>query len=245
MPIDAIQSAIRGPVGESDALTVARPPDFNPIQFNVKRAEIAIPSVIWHLDPGESKLGVMEINLIAASTADEILRAVKDLQNRGASHFILDLRNNPGGLLTAGVDISRLFLKDGMVIEQQYRGQPVESFKVEQPGPLVDLNLAILINRGSASAAEIIAGSLQAHHRALLIGSPSYGKDTIQLVFDLQDGSSLHVTAAQWWIPGLVNPISGVGLQPDVLVEAAEPNAAAGGPDPLIQAAIQELFGVQ
>jgi carboxyl-terminal processing protease len=186
----------------------------------------------------------MEINLIAASTADEILRAVKDLQNRGASHFILDLRNNPGGLLTAGVDISRLFLKDGLVIEQQYRGQPVESFKVEKPGPLADLDLAVLINRGSASAAEIIAGSLQAHHRASLIGSPSYGKDTIQLVFDLQDGSSLHVTAAQWWVPGLVSPISGVGLQPDVLVEAGDPNAA-GGPDPLIQAAIQELFGVQ
>ncbi len=151
---------------------------------------------------------------------------MEDLQQRGATAFVLDLRDNPGGLLDAGVDIARLFLKEGSVMQQQYRGQEVKTFEVEKPGPLADLPLAVLINHGSASAAEIAAGALQAHRRATLIGEPSYGKDSIQLVFTLQDGSSLHVTSAQWWIPGLQKPVGEQGLQPDILID---PAGSAGG----------------
>ena len=237
---DDIQSAIRGPVGKRVKIIVGRPPDFSPIVLQVKRAEIPLPSVTWHIALEDSRVGVIEINLIAESTPKEILNAVKDLQERGAKDFILDLRNNPGGLLTAGVDVARLFLKDGVVIQQQYRGRGVETFRVDHPGPLVDLPLAILINHGSASAAEIIAGSLQAHKRALLIGSPSFGKDTIQLVFDLKDGSSLHVTSAHWWIPDLEPPLGGIGLQPDIQVTSQSQET---GSDAYIQAAITALLG--
>mgnify|MGYP001016437511 FL=1 len=103
----------------------------------------------------------------------------------------------------------------------------VKTFKVEKPGPFTSIPMVVLINRGTASAAEILAGALQAHGRALVVGSPSYGKDSIQLVFSLSDGSSLHVTAAKWWIPGLTDKIEGKGIQPDVPVaEEAGADAA-------------------
>jgi carboxyl-terminal processing protease len=239
MPSDQIQSSVRGPVGQRIKITIGRPPQYKPLQLSVRRAEIPLPSVTWHLDPSDPTVGIVEINLIAASTTGEVQQGFKDLQARGATQFLLDLRDNPGGLLTAGVDVARLFLNDGIVIQEQYRGKPQETFLVERPGPLVELPLAVMINHGSASAAEIIAGALQAHHRAQLVGSASYGKDTVQLVYDLKDGSSLHITAAHWWVPGLEPSLAGNGLQPDIPVNP--PSDTSAGPDPVIQAAIQAL----
>lgn len=235
--LETVQAALRGPVGEWVEIEVTRPPEFINSKLRVKRAEIPLPSVTWHIDPDEPRLGVVEVNVIASSTPDEITKAVKDLLERGAQALVLDLRDNYGGLLTAGVDTSRLFLKDGEILQQQYRDQDVETYRVEKPGAFVDIPLVVLINQNTASAAEIVAGSLQAHGRAELIGTSSYGKDSIQLVFDLADGSSLHVTSAKWWIPGLDQPNS-VGLQPDLIVED-ENNE---GPDPLILVAIRSLF---
>jgi carboxyl-terminal processing protease len=158
------------------------------------------------------------------------------LQTRHAAYFVLDLRNNPGGLLSAGVDIARLFLKDGLIMQQQYKGKDVETFRVDKPGPLDAIPLVVLVNHNSASAAEIIAGALKVNKRASLIGTSTFGKDTIQLVYDLQDGSSLHVTSAHWWIPGLDPPLGGNGLQPDIPIS---PDLENTTPDPFIQAAIQ------
>jgi carboxyl-terminal processing protease len=238
-PIDDIQAAIRGPIGSKIVIGIGRPPLYDLQELKIKLAEIALPSVTWHPAPEEPRLGIIKINLIANSTPKEIQNAVKDLQSRGVTKFALDLRDNPGGLLTAGVDVARLFLKDGDVIQQQYRGQEVETFRVDHPGPLSDIPLVVMINHGSASASEIIAGALKVHGRAVLIGEPSFGKDTIQLVFDLPDRSSLHITAAHWWIPDLDPPIGGNGLQPDIAVSASDQRP---GTDPDVQAAIQSLF---
>jgi carboxyl-terminal processing protease len=237
--LDRIQSAIRGTIGEPVTLVVGRPPEYTPIVVQIVRARIPLHSVTWYLDPDESLVGVVKINLIAASTVNEIQQAFEDLQAQGAARFVLDLRDNPGGLLTAAVDVSRLFLREGVVMQQQYKGRDVETFQVEKPGPLVDTPLAILINHGSASAAEIIAGSLQAHQRAVLVGETSYGKDTVQLVFDLQDNSSLHVTAARWWIPDLKESLGGKGLQPDFPVLSSDP---ISGPDQALQTAARILM---
>jgi len=239
-PIDTIQAALRGPVGTPVALTIARPPDFEPVELSVKRAEFPLPSVAWHLEATEPRLGVVEVNMISANTPSEILNAFQDLRNQGATSFVLDLRDNGGGLLDAGIDTARLFLKDGTIIQQRYRDKEVETYRVDKAGELVDIPMAVLINENTASAAEIIAGALQASHRAQLIGSPSYGKDTIQLVFVLNDGSSLHVTTAHWWVPGLEPPIGESGLQPNILLEGEnDPNSA----DAALQAAKQLLFG--
>jgi carboxyl-terminal processing protease len=234
---DTIMAAIRGPVGENVKITIARAPDYEPQTYTVKRQEISLPSVTWYLEPSEPRLGMIKINVIAATTPDEIQKAVQDLRERGATAFALDLRDNYGGLLDSGVEIARLFLKDGIVIEQQYRNKPIEQYKVTKPGMLSDLPIVTLVNQNTASAAEIIAGALQAQHRAKLIGVPTYGKNTIQLVFQLLDGSSMNVTSAHWWVPGLDTPRPGKGILPDITIP--DPNAS---PDPFIQAAIREQF---
>ena len=238
-PIDAIQAALRGPVGTKAHITIAHAPGYEPRELSVKRAEFAVPSVAWHREASEPRLGVVEVNMISANTPAEISKAFQELRNQGATKFVLDLRDNGGGLLDAGIDTARLFLNEGVIIQQRYRDQDVETYRVEKPGALVDLPLVVLINENTASAAEIIAGALQVHQRASLIGAPTYGKDTIQLVYDLRDGSSLHVTTARWWVPGLDPPIAGNGLQPDILIAAP---ANAGGADAAIRAAIKELF---
>lgn len=237
--IETIQAALRGPVGQWIEIGVQRPQAADTMHFRIKREEIPLPSVTWHLDPDEHRMGVIEVNVVAASTPEEILSAVEDLQERGAEVYLLDLRDNYGGLLTAGIETARLFLDQGEIIQQQYRGKEAETFRVDKPGRLKDIPLAVLVNQNTASASEIIAGALKAHQRALLIGTNTYGKDTIQLIFDLEDGSSLHVTAAKWWIPELADSLAGIGIQPDIPVEGTE----ADGPDLLVRAAAQLLLG--
>jgi carboxyl-terminal processing protease len=237
--MDDIQAALRGPVGQSVRVMISRAPASPPLELKIKRAEIPLPSVTWRLDVDEPEVGIIEINLIAASTADEVKNAVEDLQTRQARYYVLDLRNNFGGLLIGGVDIARLFLRNGVVIEHQYRDQGVEVYKVERPGPYVDLPLVVVVNENTASAAEIIAGAFKVHQRAQIIGVRTYGKDTIQLVFDLKDGSSLHVTSARWWIPGLDPPIGEGGLEPDI---PATTTPDQSGTDSAVQVAVQELL---
>jgi carboxyl-terminal processing protease len=224
---DELQAAIRGPVGEKVKITVGHSPDFSPVDLVIERAEVALPSVTWNLMPDEPRVGVIQIRIIADTTPAEVTHAIEELQEQGASRFVLDVRNNGGGLVEAGVNTARLFLGEGTIIEQQYRGQPVKTYSADTTGTFADLPIIILVNRGTASAAEIFAGALQGQDRALVVGTRTFGKDTIQLVFSLSDGSSLHVTSAQWWVPGLEVKIGANGIQPDVQVaEEADVNQA-------------------
>jgi len=233
---DEIQAAVRGPVGEKITITIGHKPDYAPVEISMERAEVPIPSTTWNLAPDQPSVGILHIRVIADTTPDEVTKAIKDLQDQGAERFVIDVRNNGGGLVEAGVNTARLFLKNGQVIQQQYRGKPVKTFEVTTPGEFADLPIVVLVNKGTASAAEIFAGAIQGQGRAPIVGTNTYGKDTIQLVFRLSDGSSLHVTSAHWWIPGLAEKITGTGLTPDVpLEDGADDNQAQ-------QAAIQALL---
>lgn len=234
--LDEVQAAIRGPVGESLKITIFRAEPESTLDFNIRREAIHLPSVTWRTAAEYPDTGIIIVHIIAESTADEIKNAVLELEKSGASKFVLDLRDNGGGLLTAGVETARLFLKDGIILQQQYRGQDVETFRIRKPGSLSDLTLVVLINHNTASSAEIIAGSLQSHGRAILIGENSYGKDSIQLVFDLDDGSSIHVTAAKWWIPDQIPPIGEGGLIPDIPVSQTEDQM-----DMILNAAVEHI----
>lgn len=217
--MESILAAIRGPVGDKVRITIIQSPGYkNIITYTIKREEISVPSTTSNLIPYETRIGIVHINVIAETTPVEVVSAISDLQMQGATYFILDLRNNSGGLVDAGVSTAALFLKSGTIIEQQYKNQSIKKFTVEKTGPYFDLPIVIFVNRGTASAAEIVAGSLQNHKRGKLIGYPTYGKDSIQLIFDLQDNSSLHVTSAHWWIPGLKFPEENFGLSPDILL---------------------------
>ena len=226
-PLDSVLAAIRGNVGETVSLTIGRAPVFTPMKREVIREIFPLPSINSRIHPQENRLGIIQVNMIAASTPEEISSAFTDLQNLGATHFVLDLRNNSGGLLSAGIDTTRMFLREGTILQQQYKGKAIETISVESPGVLADAPLVVLINNSTASAAEIIAGALKQNHRAWLIGEPSYGKDVIQLVFDLEDGSSLHITSAKWWIPDLFPPVGGNGIQPDQLITENEDDSAS------------------
>ena len=221
-PVDEVVAALRGPKGDPVTIEISRPPAATTETFTIRRAAIPLPSVTWRLALEDARLGIIQVNLIAASTAAEIEKAAADLELQGVQFYALDLRGNGGGLVDAGVEIVRLFLTEGDILQEQYRGENPEVYSVRRPGPLAEIPLVVLINANTASAAEIIAGALQARGRAALIGQPTFGKDVIQLAFELSDGSSLHVTAAQWQIPGLDTNISAEGLQPDVRVEPGE-----------------------
>jgi carboxyl-terminal processing protease len=235
--LQEIEAALRGPIGTQVSVQIVRQSGDSPEKYAIKRASFPLPSVTWNLDDDEPRLGVIQIARMAATTPDEVQKAVADLRSKGASLFVLDLRNNPGGLLDSGINTARLFLKEGEVIEQQYKNQPSTAEVVQQPGALADLPIVVIVNGGTASSAELLAGALQAHQRALVYGQQSYGKDTLQLVFELSDHSSLHVTAAKWWVPDLDPPIADHGIVPDVPVD---PNTSQVKPE--IQAIIQDYF---
>jgi carboxyl-terminal processing protease len=217
---DEVEAALHGLEGEKVTLVIFRKSSGEQMAFDIRRVSIPIPSVTWNVTEENEQVGIIRINVIAKTTPEEIKKAVQDLTVRGVSAYILDLRDNSGGLVEAGVDIARLFLDAGTIIEQQYRGQPVKAYAVERAGDLADIPLVVFVNGGTASAAEIVAGALQAQHRAAIIGSQTYGKDSIQLVFDLKDKSSLHVTAARWWVPGLSQVQAGKGIVPDIQLPA-------------------------
>ncbi|MDF1519587.1 MAG: S41 family peptidase [Brevefilum sp.] len=199
-------AALRGPIGEQVQISVRR--GSQTLNFSIDRQDFPLPTVSWNLLPEAADIGLIKVNRIAETTADEMRDAIKDLQDRGAEYLVLDLRDNGGGLVEAGVEIVKLFLMDGEVLYQQFNDQKVEIFKVSNEGEFSKLPMVLLVNGNTASSAEIVAGALKKHERALIIGTSTYGKTSIQYIFDLQDGASIHVTSGRWWIPGVSFPLA-------------------------------------
>jgi len=235
--IKDVLAAIRGLEGEIVNILIWRPTEANEFSFQISRVDYPIPSVTWYRVSDAPWFGIVKINIMAATTPDEIQAAVDDLRAQDVTHLALDLRDNRGGYLNAGIDTARLFLEAGPIIEEHYRGKDPTTYEVNRPGAYAQLPIVVFVNGNTASAAEIIAGALKAHGRADIYGTPTFGKDSIQLIFELVDQSSLHVTAAKWWVPGLETPIGDGGLLPNVYVDAN-----SDGPDPYVQAALQDLL---
>lgn len=239
MQIDEVVSMVRGPVGSEVALVVRRTPvdaeagtPAEELTLRVTRVEIETPSMEWRILPDTTTgtVGYIRHTLFTERSPSEMERALAELQEQGATRYILDLRGNPGGMVSAAVAIADMWLDEGVIfIEQKADG----SETIQEAGsgsPLSngeDVPLVVIVDGGSASASEILAGALQDHQRATLVGEKTFGKGSVQLIHELPDQSSLHVTNAQWFTPNR-HPISGNGLQPDVTVEP--------GTDPLPQA---------
>ncbi|MEZ4635325.1 MAG: S41 family peptidase [Caldilineaceae bacterium] len=232
--VDAVLLLVRGPVGSEVCLDLERvdaaSQASSALRICIERAEIQTPSVEWRLlddDEATRNVGYIRHSLFSERSADEMLQAIQELQAGGATRFVLDLRGNPGGLVDTAVAIADLWLDEGTVlIERKASGEDrifrSQAGDVSQGAPLV-----LLVDGGTASAGEIVAGALHDRGRALLVGQQTFGKGSVQLVHDLVDQSSLHVTTARWYTPD-DNAIDGVGLTPDVLVE--------GDVDPLARA---------
>ena len=233
---------IRGKVGTTVKITVSRAGEPDPIALEIERAVIQNPSVDWRILDEDPTIGYIHIRIFSGNTAKELARALRELPAAGATRYILDLRGNGGGLLNAAVDVASAFLEKGVVLKENRRDADPKLYFVKPTAPkLLDAPLVLLVDGGTASASEIVAGALRDHGRAKLVGERTYGKGSVQLVFDLSDESSLHVTVARWFTPN-DHSIDGTGLSPDVEILFTEDDRAAGRDVQLLKA-IEVLNG--
>jgi len=241
MSLSDVQVLIRGPLGSEVRLTIRREGVPEPLILTVVREEIAIPSVTWRMVEDQPDMGYIKITRFTERTPQELKEALADLRDQGMVRLVLDLRDNGGGLLTEATQVASQFLNEGVVLYERRRNAEEKAYPVQKGGMARDVPLAVLINGGTASAAEIVAGALQDHERGPLIGERTFGKGSVQLIYDLSDGSSLHVTSAQWFTPNR-HQINGQGLAPDIEVPLTDEDRTQGR-DPQLERAIAYLTG--
>ncbi|MFH0855244.1 MAG: S41 family peptidase [Candidatus Omnitrophota bacterium] len=216
--LDEAMRKLRGNPKEAVSLTVSRGPGKKLLEFKITRAIIKIND-IKQAKILEDGIGYIQIVEFRESTPKDFNVAIEKLSGLGIKALILDLRNNPGGLMESALEITGKFIPEGKLIvssKGRKQNQNLE-FKSEDKHPLLKLPLAILINAGSASGSEIIAAALQDYKRALILGEKSFGKGSIQTVIPLSDGSALRLTTSKYFTP-LGKGIDGKGVSPDVLI---------------------------
>ncbi|MCX7562372.1 S41 family peptidase [Xanthomonadaceae bacterium XH05] len=219
--VDAAIDAMRGPVGSQARLTVMRDSSREPLQFTLTRETIRVSSVRTRLlEPGYAYL---RIATFQANTGLDLERKLKDTiaQNDAPlKGLVLDLRSNPGGLLNTAVEAADAFLDEGVIVSTRGRLSHSHSEMTAHKGDLLDgAPIAILVDGGTASAAEVLAGALRDHRRALVLGSPTFGKGSVQTVLPLDNGDSIKVTTARYYTPNGTS-IQATGIVPDVMLES-------------------------
>ena len=238
MTVQEVAGLVRGDVGTEVTLTVLHPGAAESVDVIIERGDILLPSVAHSLLAEDETIGYIQLTRFSGESSNEVEKAILDLQTRGADKLILDLRTNGGGLLEAAVDVTDHFLDGGPIMYQQVKGEDERVYNATSETVAPDIPLVVLVDGGTASSAEIVAGALQDRDRALLVGSaPTFGKGSVQLVYDLSDGSSVHVTASRWFTPNR-HKIDQLGLQPDVLVEITQ-EAIDNGRDEVLNRAIE------
>ena len=233
---DQVLDMIRGPIGEPVELQLRRGDSAELVTVSVVRERVETPSVEWRVLEEAPTVGYIAIHQFTERTADELDSAIQDLDDKGVSFLVLDMRHNGGGLLQSSIDVASRFLSDGVVLFERKNDGSRETYRVVSADRAPSWPTAILVDGATASAAEIVAGALQDRGRAQLVGEKTYGKGSVQLIRDLSDGSSVHVTVARWQTPN-GHEINGVGLSPDV--EAAHQDDI----DAPLAAAIRLLTG--
>ncbi len=228
-------SKIRGPAGSKVVLTIIRKGVRDPFDVTVVRGKIEIPIIEYRM---EGDIGYIKFSEFNALGTDKVREAIKALEKENAKGIIFDLRDNPGGYLHIAIGVASQFLPKGkVVLIERWKDGREKVYKAEGGGLATDIPLVVLVNRGSASASEIVAGALQDHKRAVLIGERTFGKGSVQQPFDLEDGSELRVTIAHWLTPN-GREIHMKGIEPDIKVEVTEQDKEAGR-DPVLERALE------
>jgi len=237
-------AGMRGKPGTVVRLTIERAGLEEPVEYVIERAEIELHSVRWALlEPG---YGYLRVSQFIETTAGELESAMAALlgESGGAlAGLVLDLRGNPGGVLEAGVEVADAFLDRGVIVTADGRAHDAHFRMEATPGDLADgAPIVVLVNGGSASAAEIVAGALKDHRRAVLVGRATFGKGSVQTVLPLSDGRAIKLTTSRYFTPSGVS-IHERGIAPDVVLprdDGAAPGMAPGA-DAEIRAALAEL----
>jgi len=232
--LDQISAWIRGLVDSQVKVTFKHGTD-TAKEVTLTRVKVEIPSVTGRILDEDASIGLVAISRFSEKTPAETQAMIADLQAKGAKRIVLDLRGNGGGLLDSGIGTANLFLTDGVIMYEDRQGEAEKTYTVTTAGADATIPLAIIINHGTASAAEILAGALRDRGRGPLIGQTTYGKGSVQLIFELSDHSSVHITNARWFTPKRAQ-LDGVGLKPDYEVEPG-----VNGDDPELTQAIKYL----
>jgi carboxyl-terminal processing protease len=209
---------IRGPKGTDIKLTITREGVEEPIEFEITRDVIPLISVRHHLLAPD--IGYIRISSFQNNTSNDVMSALKDLEDgRMLKGLVLDLRNNPGGLLTQAMDVSDIFLEEGIIVTTKGRNssQDIVS-KARRDNHDLTYPIVVLVNGGSASASEIVAGALQDNNRAVVLGTRTFGKGSVQTILPLSDGSGLRITTAKYYTPS-GRSIQSSGITPDIELE--------------------------
>ena len=232
---------VLGPEGTTVTLKVAREGEAAPLEFTITRAQIEIRSAEGKML--EDNLGYVDINTFGEHTTQELRSALDDLLKQNPRGIIIDLRNNPGGYLSTSVEVASEFIDQGVILYEQYGDGRRDEHKALSNGQATDIPLVVLINEGSASASEILAGALQDYDRATLVGVKSFGKGSVQNWVPLSNNQgAARVTIARWLTPD-ERLIDHIGLTPDVIVEMT-PEDFESQRDPQLDAAVQTLLAM-
>jgi len=234
--VDDTVNKIRGDVGTTVKVTVLRGTE--PKDFSITREKITAPSVESRMD---GTIGIMTMSRFDDTTANLARAAAQDFKNKGVTGVILDLRGNGGGLLTAAQDVAGLWLDNQVVVSERTNGKVTDELKSGSDTVLKGIPTVVLVNGSSASASEIVAGALQDHNAATLIGEKTFGKGSVQKLINLPNGSVLKETVARWYTPNGKN-ITKQGITPNKTVPLTADDVNAGR-DPQLDAALLK-FGV-
>ncbi|MDV2991410.1 MAG: Carboxy-terminal processing protease CtpB [Chroococcidiopsis sp. SAG 2025] len=248
MDVQAASSLIRGKAGTPVTLKIERQGK-SAFDLKLTRAKIELPTVTYTLKrEGNKRVGYISLREFSAHASEQMQKAIQDLNRQNVNAFVLDLRDNPGGLLQAGVEISRMWLNKGSIVKTVDRQGASQEIPANQTA-LTQRPLVVLVNGNSASASEILAGALQDHQRAVVVGSQTFGKALVQSVHSLSDGSGLAVTVAHYYTPKGTD-ISHKGITPDIKIDlndaqkrqlAANPSSIGTRQDPQYARAISVI----
>ena len=217
-------SKIRGPNGSTVILLVKHLTALDPIEIAVKRGVIPLVSVVLRSQP-EDRFAHVRITNFYPDTVQELIEAVDKAKNDGAEGLILDLRDNPGGPLESVVQVSSQFLNDGLVLYDVDGNGRKREWEVRKGGKITEIPMVVLVNGNSASSSEVLAGALQDHGRAVLIGSSTFGKGSVNILRPLSNGGGLYITVGHWYTPA-GRLIQYEGLEPDIEVTSRDPRDA-------------------
>ncbi|MGB9680648.1 MAG: S41 family peptidase, partial [Minisyncoccia bacterium] len=237
MSIDQAASLIRGKRGTKVKLTIFRKGWHEPKDFEIIRDKIEIETVHW--ETKDNNIIYLKISHFNSDTFSDLKQAVKEILLRNPQKIILDLRNNPGGYLDEAVNSASLWLPNNLITYAKDAKGQVESFTSHGQGEFSNLKTVVLINFGSASGAEILAGALQDYQKATLVGEKTFGKGSVQKLIDLPGGSAIKITTAYWYTPN-GRQINEIGIEPEIKVEMTEEDYNQNR-DPQLDKAIELL----